>query len=169
MTQTTTPPMPRLTGPRDLHHCQGCGTAGVLRHGRIGDSPGPQPATVLRAWREHDEKDQPEPLYVLLCKKCEDKIIEPHPRLYAPVDPGEPSPGVMPACIGCRFSAAVACRSPLLKANGGPGLPLRYPPPSTAFVDGRRNDGRRFGHAIRIWAGPVRCDGRQQAEPPTAG
>lgn len=134
-----------LTGPRGLHYCQSCGE-------ELGE---------LRAWQEHDEADRPTPVAVMLCPACANRLIEPHPRLYRQIAAGEPFPGAMPCCHGCRHAVALACRSPMLKANGGAGLPLRFPTPAQAIACSRGRGGCRH---LTIWQGPVTCDGREVAE-----
>jgi hypothetical protein len=136
-----------LAGRRSLVYCQSCGAAG----------------SALRAWQEHDEADQPTPVAVMLCPACAERLIEPHPRLYRQLAAGEPFPGAMPCCHGCRHAVAMACRSPMLKANGGSGLPLKFPTPTQAIACGRggKNGGCRH---LTIWQGPVTCDGRESKE-----
>jgi hypothetical protein len=138
--------MPRLSETlRPLgypHRCQRCG-----------DSEG------LGIWQEHDEHDRREACHVVLCKACSGRVIEPHPRLYRPLDPNEPACGVMAICEGCAHRDNSRCRSPMAKANGGPGL--RFPAPDSTMhllrVDKR---GRRYGEWIRAWdREPDRCDG----------
>lgn len=114
----------------------------------------------LRRWREHDENDQPEPIVVVLCDPCAKCLIEPHPRLYGVMQFGEPLPGTMTICEDCVYRDGLACLHPLLKANGGPGLPLNFPPPTVAFVDGVDQKGRRFGRQMTMYRGPVHCAGR---------
>lgn len=116
----------------------------------------------LDAWQEHDDHDRPEPILIVLCRPCAEQIIEPHPRLYRLVHRHEPLPGAMrDLCRDCRLQTALRCRSPLLKANGGPGLPITYPRPAVAFVDGVRG-GRRTGWRETLWQGPPEsCGGRE--------
>jgi hypothetical protein len=139
-----------LKGPRDLKHCQSCG---------ISAEPHQE---ILQVWREHDDEDQPQPLYLVLCARCGDEFIEKHPRLYDTVHRCEPAPGVMPACVDCKHAKDLQCHNPLLKANGGPGLPLNYPPPSRGFIDWRDKAGRRKGSPMTFWHGPVTCRGREE-------
>lgn len=144
-----------LTGPHDLEHCWRCGSQ-----------------QALTAWVEHDEQDRPEPLTIVLCDKCGDLVIEPHPRLYRPLSRHEPFPGAMPVCVGCvhQTTAGVGlfnqgglrCIHPAMTGNGGEGLGLVYPEPSVGFIDYAGKGGRRCGHRITIWNGPVECPKKEQ-------
>lgn len=111
----------------------------------------------VRLWQEHDDNDQPEPIAIALCRQCE-KCINPHPRLYARIDAGQPFPGAMPTCDTCAHRAGLVCKSPLLKANGGPGLPLSYARPSEAFACNRGKGCQR----MKIYHGPVECKGKSE-------
>lgn len=126
-----------LTRTRRVDRCQACGGVGVTW------------------WEEHDSRDRPEGIIVTLCQPCSERLIEPHPRLYRPLASGEPWPGAMPTCLGCKHSADLNCKSPLAKANGGPGLPLSHPPPARAFVCGRGGK----GGPRTVYYGRVRCHG----------
>ena len=108
---------------------------------------------------EADEQDRFEDRHLVLCRRCSDRLIEPHPRLYRQVPRFAPEPGRMDPCLGCRYARALRCESPLLKANGGAGLPVRFPQPMHAFVDGTRG-GRRTGWQETIYPGPATCEGR---------
>jgi len=102
------PPMERLsetlTGPRDLYHCQSCSTT-----------------EDLSRWQEHDEFDKPEAVCVVLCKGCDEKLIEKHPRLYRRLALNEPAPGAMAICADCRHRDGNRCCNPglrgLIKVN----------------------------------------------------
>lgn len=148
-----------LRGPRDLQHCQACGTRGQL--------PGAEPpallAVELQVWREHDDQDKPEPLFLVLCGDCAGRRIEKHPRLYAEVDFRSPEPGVMPVCVLCRHREGFRCANPIAKANGGPGLRLDFPTPLEGFIDYSTGPkgGRRAGHRFVSYRGPVTCAGRE--------
>lgn len=137
--------------PRKVGLCQSCGSE-----------------QDIRAWQEHDDWDRPEVKVVFLCKACSDRLISPHPRLYRRVEAGEPFPGAMPCCEACIHAKATACGSPLLKANGGSGLKLSFPPPTSVHIDGRR-DGKRFGEWRQIFNGPVECAGREAMADVSAG
>jgi hypothetical protein len=119
---------------RDYATCQACG------------------APAKTTWQECDDEDQPEPIYVRLCIPCADRRIDPHPRLYRPIDKDAPAPGAMAACTDCQHAEALACQSPLLKANGGPGLPIHSNQIGFACARGK-------GGCRRLYDGPPRCDG----------
>jgi hypothetical protein len=129
------------------HCCQRCGV--VHANGN------------LRVWQEHDDNDQRELTFVILCPKCSDKLIEPHPRLYRGLSRHEPAPGIMAICQGCRHAAGGSCLSPLSSARGGPGL--RFPAADgTVHIDYTDSRGRRRGRWERFWSKePERCDGRE--------
>lgn len=133
----------QLTHARDIGTCQGCGG----------------PARQL--WEEHDDNDKPEQILVALCDACSDRLIEPHPRLYRIVHEHEPRPGAMPVCSSCGWRKGLNCTHADLKANGGPGLPLNFPKPAVAMVDGTDKRGRRTGWRHVIWMGPVVCRRRE--------
>jgi hypothetical protein len=143
-------PWPRLSEtlphPRDLKYCQGCGAAG----------------SDLRIWQEHDEADHPEPIHVVLCEVCAENLIEPHPRLYRCLDRyrWEPAPGLMPTCLDCVHHKGLVCGSPLLRANGGPGLPINAPIEVEGFACTRGKGCRRFVQ----YAHPPECKGREPQE-----
>lgn len=145
---------PRIAG-GGTAYCQRCGRDGHLD------------ADTFR-WLEHDDNDRPETVVILLCRRCSQAIVGPHPRLYRRLDRYEPAPGAMPLCDGCVFQNAgrgLRCTHPNLKAAGGPGLALTMPQPSQAFVDGVRG-GRRTGWRQMIYHGPVTaCAGRQERGP----
>lgn len=145
------PETPRLSvtlpGPRHLPMCQSCMTT-----------------ERLTKWLEHDERDRPEPIVVILCQRCARDLIAPHPRLYRELQAWEPTPGSMPLCVNCRFVDDLACTHPKLKANGGPGLILTMPRPTEMHVC---RSPRRLSGWIKIYHGPVSaCEGRQLDEPP---
>ena len=115
----------------------------------------------VEKWQEHDDRDQREPVVILLCRTCSDEIVEPHPRLYRKLHDWEPFPGAMALCRGCPHQVGLSCRHPDLKANGGAGLAITYPRPAVALVDGVRN-GRRTGWRETLWQGPpTACAGRE--------
>jgi hypothetical protein len=97
-----------LPHPRDYATCQACGRADDL----------------LQTWQECDADDQPEAIFVRLCQACARTIVDPHERLYIQLRPGAPAPGAMPCCEGCKHLDGLTCKSPLLLANGGTGLPI---------------------------------------------
>ncbi len=132
-----------LPGTKHPDTCQGCG-----RH-----------RDLVTIWQECDEHDQPELIFVVLCKHCSDRLIEPHPRLYKQRAAFDPMPGVMHLCIPCRHRDGTRCANMQASINGGPGLKIIGPKPSVAMVDGRRN-GRRCGWREVIYpAPPIACTG----------
>lgn len=137
-----------LEGPRHPERCQSCGAAGDLRR-----------------WREHDNEDRPTPVVVVLCRKCEDRLIETHPRLFSPLDRNEPHAGSMALCVDCIHRVGVRC--PLAKHNGGPGVLITTPRPSDVHVC-RRGKGARSGW-IKWYPGPPKaCDRREVPTPEEA-
>lgn len=95
------------TGERHPEKCQHCGDH-----------------RNLTRWQEHDHNDRPEHRVIVLCKACSDRMIEPHPRLYRPLNVNDPWPGCMEICIDCRLRDGVRCTSPAAKCNGGDGVML---------------------------------------------
>lgn len=127
----------------ELHACRSCG----------GNSD-------LARWLEHDGADEPEPIVVVLCKACADRLIEPHPRLYRKMTPFEPFPGVMSICGDCRLRDGQRCTNAQAKINGGPGLAMTYPAPTRVHYY-RRGKGAKSGWET-IWNGPVTsCAGKE--------
>ena len=119
--------------------CQSCGQKGFNR------------------WREHDDQDDPTDTIVILCDVC-DRIIKPHKRLYSKLQNSEPVPGAMEICLDCIHCKGLICRSPMRLANGGSGLPIRFPKPMVMCVD--FTDGS--GHCVRFYPpGTITCDGRE--------
>jgi hypothetical protein len=142
-------PWPKLSVdlpfPRRWDACQGCGSREDL----------------LR-WLEHDDDDWPRPVVVVLCRSCSDRHIEPHPRLYAPLDPNMPVPGVMAVCKGCRHQDGLACTNPTARVNGGRGLEYEQPRPIISHVTYQTRHGRR-GRWKTEFPGPVTaCSGREE-------
>lgn len=131
----------------------GCGRCGQLV---------PDPKSGRTVWREHDDDDRPEMIFVVLCAECADKVIDPHCRLYARLGPNEPAPGVMAICRGCRHQVANRCVSPMARANGGEGL--SFPAADIRmFIDATDKRGRRFGCSVREWyAEATTCNGFKQ-------
>ena len=132
---STSTPMPRLsdelTGPVDPEHCQSCGFDADLTR-----------------WREHDDRDQPESIVVVLCRRCADRLIEPHPRLYAALADAEPHTGSMRICIPCRYRDGVLCAHPSAKANGGPGVVLTIAKPTRMHI---LRSPRRLSGWMTMW------------------
>lgn len=138
--------LPKLSA--DLKHvkdrrvCQSCGL-------RDEDGKG------LWRWREHDGADKPTHDVVVLCEPCADRIIGPHPRLYARLDRHQPHPGAMSVCDGCTHRDGVRCVNPMAKANGGTGVILTIPKPMNAHLC-MRGSGRKSGW-VTLWTGPVKA------------
>jgi len=154
-----------LPHPRRPDTCQACGAEGAIHgnSGCVGEyGVGEVDAGVLQLirWHEHDERDNPQRIVVVLCKRCADRIIKPHPRLYAALQPFAPWPGAMPVCVSCRHRAGLDCKHPDLKANGGGGLVMKFPQPQQVHLNIRGGGGgwRNF------WRGPVTCEGREPIE-----
>ena len=118
------------------------------------------PLASADRWMEHDDSDQPTGIVILLCEECADLIIEDHPRLYRNMHRHEPHPGSMPTCDLCRFRTGLNCLHPNLKGNGGPGLELKFPQPTVAFIDGERG-GVRFGSQQVFYSGAVVCKAKE--------
>jgi hypothetical protein len=124
------------------HMCQRCG---LRRDG-------------LEVWRECDDADRPEMIFVVLCRQCSLKVIEPHVRLYGELGRNEPAPGVMRICEACHHQVAGRCRSPRALANGGEGLPFPGPSANVHLLFGNP----RRGKCMKIWdAEPTECVGRE--------
>lgn len=138
------PRLSRMVHRREMTTCQSCGHA--CHVGSDAD-----------VWREHDDQDRPEEIFIVLCRRCADRIIEPHPRLYARQGRYDPMPGAMPVCQVCRHCVSLTCLSPLLLSKGGPGLKIGGEPPTTAFVCKR--GGR--GGAVTIYSSPRTCEGKE--------
>lgn len=114
----------------------------------------------IRLWEECDPWDQPQkpPVVVVLCNACGLRLIEPHARLYRPLELFAPLPGVMALCADCCNREGLRCRSPLLKANGGSGLAITFSKPTEAMVcyGGGRGD------FVRLYEKPPsKCAGRE--------
>lgn len=142
LSETCSPP----TWPRA---CQRCG------------APGLGGSAELSVWQEHDDGDRREPIFVVLCKPCVDRVIEPHPRLYRELGRNEPAPGVMSICGDCRHADRGRCRSPRAAVNGGPGL--RFPAAdSTVHIQYLDKRGRRCGKWLREWnQEAAECEGHE--------
>ena len=136
-----------LAGPRDPRLCQSCG---VPHH----------PGNPLARWLEADSRDAftVASRVVVLCRRCSDRTIEPHARLYEPLPNGAAFAGCMSVCIRCNHRSGVRCESPELKSNGGPGLKVAWEhEPLAAFVDYAGG-----GALTRFYSGPVvDCSGRR--------
>jgi hypothetical protein len=107
--------------------------------------------------------DQPLRVFVVLCKRCADRIIEPHPRLYREQLPHTPMPGAMPICVDCPCRAALDCKSPVAKFNGGSGLEYE---PKGQMVHLCRSPRSKSGWQY-LSDGPVtKCSGKEAADAP---
>ena len=132
--------------------CQGCDA----RH--TSENP-------LARFSEYDENDRPqEPrVVVVLCARCEEDLVEAHPRVYEKIPEFEPVPGCMSICVTCPHRNGVDCRSPLRATNGGPGLLLAFdkPPSRGILCGGRGRHGRGCCQRIAIYHGRATdCSGR---------
>ena len=87
-----------------------------------------RPPPGVYGWQEHDGRDEPEPIAVMLCTACSNRLIDPHPRVYVRISRRAPFPGIMDLCIDCRYRAGVTCTHPDRLANGGPGLHIDAAP-----------------------------------------
>ncbi len=110
-------------------------------------------ADALQRWVECDAWDKPTKVIVVLCATCAKRLVGAHPRLYRQLEHFAPWPGVMPLCVHCRHRDSLRCCHADLKANGGPGLGIRYPSPMTACGS----------HGCEhVYPGPVSsCEGRE--------
>ena len=66
-----------------------------------------RPPLGVYGWQEHDGRDEPEPIAVMLCTACSARLIEPHPRMYNRIARRAPFPGIMDLCIDCRSRTGV--------------------------------------------------------------
>lgn len=142
-----------LTGPIDPRRCRCCGSPHVA-------------AVPLTRWVECDPWDcvPARPSVVVLCKRCADRLIEPHPRLYKQLDTLDPFPGCMSVCVHCVHRAGTSCRAPAAKINGGPGLAYGWKDgkqPASMHVCSRPGGCR----TMVVWPGKVEtCSGRAVAQ-----
>ena len=118
-----------LTGPIETQKCRSCGDI--------------NPDDL---WQECDDADQPEKIYILLCKPCAKKLIKPHPRLYIDLQRNQPIPGMMPICDNCVYREGYKCSQTL--AAGGPGLRVQISAPSVCHV--YYGGGR--GEWLKLWS-----------------
>ena len=109
-----------LEGPKHPRFCQSCGVERPPEDPdeatpTTGDEPGAAPAKVndsfrlvkaelepppgVYGWQEHDSRDEPEPIAVMLCTRCSARLITPHPRVYSRIPRRAPFPGIMDLCI----------------------------------------------------------------------
>lgn len=131
---------PRLSETLHYYHPDRCAACNV----------GPTPD--LQLWQEHSRIDEPQVRYVILCRACSDKIVDPHPRLYRQISRNTPAPGAMMICADCTKRTRLHC--PVAKANGGPGMTIIADQPLTAFMDGADSKGRRRGWVAKLYSRP---------------
>jgi hypothetical protein len=81
-----------------------------------------RPPPGVYGWQEHDGRDEPEPIAVMLCTACSNRLIDPHPCVYVRISRRAPFPGIMDLCIDCRHRAGVTCTHSDRVSNGGEGL-----------------------------------------------
>lgn len=147
--------------------CQSCGAAE-----RDSELAAPHYVEDVTLYQEHDQHGAPELVLVPLCEECAGVLVDAHPRLYLPLDSWAPWPGVMADCRKCAYRRGLACGNPLLKANGGEGLPLIVPlVRRTAVMHVDPRTGKRTGRPIRLYSGPTRCKAATASipEPTVAG
>lgn len=126
---------------RELDTCQACG----------------QWAAEMETWQEHDENDRPEKIFVVLCRSCAERIIGPHERLYRRLNAGEPAPGAMACCVGCRHLSELRCLNQAMKFNGGPGVAIKAKIAGRGFVCTRGKGCR----SVTTFSGEPTCEGKE--------
>jgi hypothetical protein len=141
-----------LLARRHPNTCQSCGVRGIITDHETASFERP-----LIVWRECNMHDKPMTTVIVLCRKCSKKIIGPHPRLYLDLPANAPRPGSMPTCGDCKLCVDLRCTHPDLKQNGGPGLILNFPKPTTAHL---LFSGCRGGY-LTLYHGPVVCQGKE--------
>lgn len=145
-----------LTEPRDIRHCQSCGLAGFEDALDTGVGLPLRRWIECNAWDQHDDRSP----VVVLCPKCEDRLIEAHPRLYVPLALNEPWTGAMEICHQCAHRRGLGCTHADAKRNGGTGLAVEVAAPTVMHICGTRR-GRRFCDFLRTWpSAPTECSGR---------
>lgn len=143
---------------REPGRCNACGVEGndMLVGGNLSATPS------LTTWQECDRDDRPEARYVLLCRPCGERLIDPHPRLYRALPRFTPAPGAMPICGDCAHRDGCRCASPSARYNGGEGILIHGPAPSTVHVLRADEKGRRCGSWEQWYPGPsTRCTGKE--------
>ena len=135
--------LPHLAGPSFCQNCRATDRVGI--------------------WIEHDAADQPTAILISLCRRCADRIIEPHPRLYAEAPVNAPIPGAMAICADCIHRDGLRCRQ--AKVHGGPGITVTACKPFVVHIDGRDpKTGKRFGRWLHEYSTPPSaCTGRKTA------
>lgn len=143
-----------LPGEKHPQKCQLCGESDFLF--LIAQT---RKSYHLARWQEHDHNDRPEQRLIVLCTKCSKRVIESHPRLYSELQDNQPWPGCMALCIDCKLRDGITCTSPKAKVNGGPGVIITVPKPSSALVDGPKYRG-----PMLLWSHPPeKCSEKVQA------
>lgn len=135
-----------LTGQQHPHVCQSCRQRSI-------------DGEALAYWQECNDRDVREYRIIALCVACSDRLIEPHPRLYHRLDKHQPMPGVMAICLDCRHRDGVRCQSPQAQFNGGPGLNVIFPKPSSVHLC--RSPRSKSGWVHYYPGPPTACDGRE--------
>jgi hypothetical protein len=147
----------QLKGERHPFVCQSCGETSMI----VTADTEPEDVGLIR-WQEHDQQDKPQPIIVVLCKPCSDRLIEPHERLYHQLRKWAPALGAMRFCSDCSFRDGLHCSHRDSKENGGAGLIVKFPKPSHGFVDSR---GGGYSGPMIFWAGPVKsCAGYERGK-----
>lgn len=144
-------PMPRLS--QDLPHC-----GELLRCWSCGGRAGAEGVADLHRWQECDDQDRPEPIILVLCETCGDRIVEPHPRMYHPLRPYQPWPGAMSLCFDCIQRDGTRCRV-------AQAVRIEQEAPIVAHVrySRRQKNGTR-GEWVRTWSKPATgCDRKETA------
>ncbi len=143
-----------LEGPTHPRFCQSCGAERPPEAPDEATGPEPGAAAVkanatlrlmkaalepppgVYGWQEHDGRDEPEPIAVMLCMRCSTRLIDPHPRVYSRIPRNAPFPGIMDLCLACQFRAGVTCTHPDRVASGGPGLRIDAAPAQPGHARG---------------------------------
>lgn len=143
---------------REPGRCNACG----LPEAR-GAAAGVSGPPLLTTWQEHDRDDKPEPRYVVLCRPCGEKLIEPHPRLYAEMPSYAPAAGANLICLDCVHRDGCRCVCPDARANGGEGIVMSGPKPIDVHVQRAGSGGRGRRCSWEKWyPGPVTsCTGKE--------
>jgi hypothetical protein len=112
---------------------------------------------------ECDGADQPTPTLIIVCRRCWETVVVPHPRLYHDLPVNAPIPGAMALCIDCVQRDGLRCRA--AKVNGGPGITVTAAKPMVVHIDGRDpKTGKRFGRWLQDYSSPPSaCTGRKTA------
>jgi hypothetical protein len=148
-----------LQGRRHRDYCQSCD-----RHrGEL--------ESELVMWQEHDDHDNPESTFLMLCEQCnapsgrrtKSTMIEAHPRLYADVQEHRIYPGIMWLCVDCEFRHEFTCTHPDQKSLGGEGLAITGPESFTAHILASNRSRRRSGFTT-FWYPATACAGRKEIE-----